>query len=150
MLEACSSCPVTSLELHRGIPHTEATSRAVAAYCPHLTKLTLNYDYEANDLPSRAGGVRAEVEYAAGVVSLLQLVGPRLKELGVAGSAHQWAPQCFDTLSHCTALTSLGIHVGWKKWTGARELVTYRSLGKARVRGEDYPRFNRSSWDDGL
>ncbi len=131
MLAACCSCPVTSLELHGGIPHTTAVAEAMAACCPQLTRLMLDYEFEVNDLPKRSGGPPTVEEYAAGVVSLLQLVGPRLKELEVAGSAHQWAPQCFDALSHCTRLTRLAVIVG-RTETGAdnRETVV-DSLGKS-------------------
>ncbi len=107
MLKACADCPLNTLHLAGCVPHATAVSEAVAACCPRLTKLTLDYDY--NDFSGQAKGADIEREYTAGVVSLLQLVGPRLRELEVAGSAHHWAPQCFDALSHCTALTRLDL-----------------------------------------
>ncbi len=130
MLEACSACPVTSLELVGGIPHTTAVAEAVAACFPHLTKLKLNYHYDENDLPSSSGDGPTAEEYASGVVSLLHLVGPRLRELVVEGSAHHWAPQCFDALSHCTGLTRLATSAGWGDMSDDGEFWAVQSLGE--------------------
>ncbi len=130
MLEGCHGCPINTLQLEGGIPHTMAVAKAVADCCPHLTKLDLNYDFETNDLPSASGGKEARREYTDGVVSLLQLVGPRLRELRVMGSAHRWARKCFDALSHCTALTSLAAHVGWMGVNDEGERVPVGPIGE--------------------
>lgn len=104
VLEACSSFPPTALTLVFGIPHTTAISKAVAACCPHLSELVL--DYVHNDLPGE--GASDTEEYAAGVVSLLREAGPRLRKLQVENcNAQGWPPEGMSALQCCTALTSL-------------------------------------------
>ncbi len=105
MLDGLSCCPLTSLELTGGIPHSESVSKTVAARCPRLTELTL--DYESNDLPGQADG--ANGAYAAGVKSLLRKIGPRLRKLTVK-SAQGWPSEGVSALRVCTALTSLHFH----------------------------------------
>ncbi len=127
MLDGCSGCPFTSLELAGGVPHTTAVSRAVATCCPHLTKLKIFYDI-INDLPSRAGGASGRREYAAGVVSLLREVGPRLSKLTVM-CAKDWPSEGISALQGCRALTSLYVDMEWTRgecyaaWCGCKRTL---------------------------
>ncbi len=102
MLDACSSYPVRALKLYGGVPYSKATSEAVAAFCPHLRDLELHYG--GNDLPRH----RSKEKYAAGVTSLLEVVGPKLGRLAVTSwTREDWPSGGASALQGCTALSSL-------------------------------------------
>lgn len=106
VLDACSPCHVSRLELRGAVPHSTATAEAVRACCPHLICL----DMDHKEFPSRweevAPSKEAAAEYHDGCVQLLTLCGPRLTELRLHG-VHHWQPLSYMAVRHCTALTAL-------------------------------------------
>lgn len=90
----------------------------MANACSHLQTLALIYYPWYNDLLQSDGGEEAAKAYAAGVVRLLSGVGPRLRELKVVRSACNWTAEAYQTLPHCTGLTSLTLEAGRSGMTG--------------------------------
>ncbi len=109
-LEACSGNPLTRLVLQGAVPLRGAVAEAIAACCPHLTNLVLNYRKLSG--PSDAVPAKeAEAEYDHGCVQLLTLCGPRLRGLTLLGVPH-WKALSYTALRSCTALKRLALHAG--------------------------------------
>ncbi len=110
MLEACSRSPLTHLELEGAVPLSRAIAEAVAAFCPRLSLLLL--DYRKLSRPSDAvpaSGAAAEYDYGCG--QLLTLCGPRLQVLQLSG-VHHWEAASYMALRSCTALKALALDAG--------------------------------------
>lgn len=110
VLEACSGNPLTYLELEGAVPLSWAVAEAVAACCPNLSILTL--DYRKLSRPSAVVPAReAASKYHFGCAQLLTLCGPRLRTLNLLG-VHHWKALSFMALRRCTALTGLALDAG--------------------------------------
>ncbi len=110
VLEACSGCPLTRLELQGAVPLSGPVAEAVDTCCPQLSGLCLNH--RAFPGPSKAvPGSEAATVYDYGCGQLLTLCGPRLRELQLLG-VHCWHALSYMALQRCTALTGLVLEAG--------------------------------------
>lgn len=112
VLNAIRGHPIPTITISGSIPTTVAVADAMADACSHLQKLTIVYPPWYNDLPPENGGDVGANAYAAGVVQLLTVVGPRLREMRVTRSAPHWTAEAYEALRHCTGLTSLTLEAG--------------------------------------
>ncbi len=108
MLDACSPCHVSRLELRGAVPHSRATAKAVQACCPHLTSLDLDHKASSHPEVEVFPPREAAAGYHDGCVQLLTLCGPRLTELRLHG-VHHWQPPSYMAVRHCTALMRLDL-----------------------------------------
>ncbi len=107
-LEACSSCPLSRLELWGAVPLSAAVAEAVEARCPQLSYLYLNlFNWSSVEPPEEVAS-----EHHHGCVQLLTLCGPRLRELHLLGVS-DWQPLSYVALRRCTALVSLQLSANW-------------------------------------
>lgn len=124
-----------SIKLVGGVPLSVTAAEAVAAACPQLTSLSLDYapwtDSSAGADAGRQcdeqdqGAQAAHSSSCLGVQKLLVGVGPRLRELHVTCSAHRWPAEAWGALRHCTGLTALTVEAGWRDGLGSDRPVSH-------------------------
>ncbi|GLC42197.1 hypothetical protein PLESTB_000641300 [Pleodorina starrii] len=110
---------VESFCFHSRTPLKEAVALAVSAAIPNLACMYLS--------ASRPDG--ADVQPPAAL--LLQLVGPKLKSLGLCAHKAAWPAQALETLTLCSALTKLSFSMDWDNEEVERGLVAESTLRRS-------------------
>ncbi|GLC71590.1 hypothetical protein PLESTF_001138600 [Pleodorina starrii] len=105
---------VDSIRLQRRLEVTDAVARAVAEVSPKLSRLAFACPCTRAVAGAGDGGSVWETDpnQTAALRLLLQLAGPRLRDLRMNLSHDYWPPPTPHPLSYCTALTKLDLQFG--------------------------------------